>query len=517
MTAAQKTIAGRVDSLPGTPPALDMQGIGKAFDGKPALDDATFTLEWGEVHAIVGENGAGKSTLMNVATGVYAADAGQQSINGAAIAPRSPTEATVAGLGMVHQHFRLVESFTVAENVLLGLGRKSRVRSASEAAALVTAKSAEIGLPVDPHRIVADLSIADRQRAEIVKVLLLGARILVLDEPTAVLTEDEARALLDFVRRLARQGNAVVLITHKFREVAAFCDRITIMRHGKTVLSGAPVEAISEEEVARLIVGETLATDGRPASQPGAVCLSIKALSLPARAHGQGLHALALELREAEVLGIAGVGGNGQEELVACLGGLQWPASGEIHLGGRDIVTATPHERRRAGLRVIPSDRFATGMIRELSIADNMALTRVSEGAFGGPLFLRRDRMRKRAEMMIEAFDIRGATPDRSAALLSGGNAQKVLLSRELDPGMKVLVAHSPSRGLDMKATHFVRTAIRQAVEKGAACLLISEDLHEVLSLSHRVAVMNRGTIVGCRAADDVTPEWIGALLAGHA
>lgn len=501
---------------PGTPPALDLKGIDKAFDGKPALVDASFSLEWGEVHAIVGENGAGKSTLMNVAAGVYAADGGEQTIDGEARSPRGPMEATAAGLGMVHQHFRLVQSFTVSENILLSLGRDSKIRTPAQAAAAIAAKAVEVGLPVDPHRVVADLSTAERQRVEIVRVLLLGARILILDEPTAVLTEEEAKMLLSFVRRLARQGHAVVLITHKFREVAGFCDRITIMRHGKTVLAGAQVADLDEGEVARLMVGEALAVSERPRSSPGVVHLSVSCLTRKPDRFGQGLNALNLELQAGEVLGIAGVGGNGQEELVACLTGLSRPDDGSIHLGGRDLTGASPRERREAGLRFIPSDRFETGLIRELSIAENLALTQVSKGNFGGPLFLDRKRMQQAAAASIEGFDIRGAAPGRTAALLSGGNAQKVLLARELDAGMKVLVAHSPSRGLDMKATLFVRNAIKQAVEGGAACLLISEDLNEVLSLSHRVAVMNRGAIAGCRAIGEVTPQWIGALLAGH-
>lgn len=517
MTSAGREAAGREDIPSGTPLALDLKGIDKAFDGRPALEDACFDLAWGEVHAIVGENGAGKSTLMNVAAGVYAADAGEQTIDGVATSPRSPMEATAAGLGMVHQHFRLVESFSVAENVLLSLGRRSAVRSVAQASAVIAAKAEEIGLPVDPGRIVADLSTAERQRAEIVRVLLLGARILVLDEPTAVLTEDEAKALLSFVRRLARQGHAVVLITHKFREVAGFCDRITIMRHGRTVLAGAAVADLDEGEVARLMVGETLATGGRPTSTPGAVSLAVSDLTLSAGPHGQGLVSIGFDLRAGEVLGIAGVGGNGQEELVSCLIGLARQELGRMQLAGREVAGASPRERRRAGLRVIPSDRFASGLIREFTIADNLALSSVSEGAFGGPLFLDRARMRETAEAAIGAFDIRGAAPTRQTGLLSGGNAQKVLLARELDAGMKVLVAHSPSRGLDMKATQFVRSAIREAVEGGAACLLISEDLQEVLSLSHRVAVMNRGAIAGCRGIGEVTPEWIGALLAGHA
>ena len=517
MTLQAKEQEGWPAVAAGQPPALEMRAVSKAFDGKPALIDAFFDLAWGEVHAIVGENGAGKSTLMNVAAGVYAADSGEQAVDGESISPRSPSEATAAGIGMVHQHFRLVDSFTVAENVLLGLGRHATIRSIAQAASAIRAKSTEIGLPVDPLRVVSTLSIAERQRAEIVKVLLLGARILVLDEPTAVLTEEEAEALLSFIRRLAGQGHAIVLITHKFREVAAFCDRITIMRHGKTVLAGTVVADISETDVGRLMVGETLASGAPPVWVPGEVYLRVSGLSSHDGTEGQGITDMSFDLRAGEVLGIAGVGGNGQEALVSCMLGLSAPADGQILIGDVDITTATPRERRLAGLRVVPADRFATGLIRDLSIAENLALTRVCDGEFGSPLLLRRKRMRLNAESAIKEFDIRGASPARSTALLSGGNAQKVLLARELDRDMTVLVAHSPSRGLDIKSTQFVRAAIQRAVENGAACLLISEDLQEILSLSHRVAVMNRGTIVGSCDASDVTSDWIGALLAGHA
>ncbi|WP_237151762.1 ABC transporter ATP-binding protein [Oryzibacter oryziterrae] len=496
----------------GTPPALDLRGICKAFDGKPALDDAHFSLAWGEVHALVGENGAGKSTLMNVATGVYAADHGSQIVDGSELSPRSPQEATDAGIGMVHQHFRLVDRFSVAENVLLTLG--GRVRSLRAAADLIAAKAREVGLDVDPFRQVSTLSIAERQRVEILKVLLLGARIIILDEPTAVLTEEESSALLVFTRRLADADHAVVLITHKLKEVAAHTDRITVMRHGKTVLAGAPMAEVSEAEVGRLIVGEAVVAAARPQSRPGEERLVVRGLGFDGQKRGG---AVELTLRAGEVLGLAGVGGNGQEQLVACLAGTLAASAGSFTLSGVDVTRATPSRRRDLGLRVIPASRFATGLVRQMSIAENLAMTNVRTGHFGGRWFLDRRRMKAAALAAIERFDIRGAGPNRRTELLSGGNAQKVLLARELDDGLKVLIAHSPSRGLDVKASEFVRDAIRAAVEAGAACLLISEDLQEVMGLSHRVAVMNGGVIAGNRPIADVTPEWIGALLTGHA
>lgn len=517
--AATLTAAGGSLHRPnerGLPPALEMQGISKAFDGKPALVDAGFSLAWGEVHALVGENGAGKSTLMNVATGVYAADTGIQNIDGAAVSLRGPADATAAGLGMVHQHFRLVSRFTVAENVLLALGKRAAVRSVREAAALIEAKGREIGLGVRPDAIVADLSIADRQRTEILKVLLLGARIVILDEPTAVLTEGESEALLTFTRRLADQGHAVVLITHKLREVAARSDRVTVMRQGRTIVAGVPTASMKIDEIARQVVGSEVARVDRPVSVPGPERLRIEALSI---AHADGtrpVDGLSLVLRAGEVLGVAGVGGNGQQELVDCLAGMVPLQSGRIAIDGRDIASLPIAARRGLGLRVVPSDRFATGMVRELTVAENLALTGVPAGRFGG-LFVRRAPMRAEAREAIERFDIHGAAPGRSTGLLSGGNAQKVLLARELDSGLKVLVAHSPARGLDVKATRAVHAFVKAAVEKGAGCLLISEDLEEVLAMSHRVAVMNRGRIAGEMPVEEATADRLGALMIGHA
>ncbi|MBT9386015.1 ATP-binding cassette domain-containing protein [Pseudooceanicola sp. CBS1P-1] len=501
----------------GRAPALLMRDIDKAFDGHPALTGAGFRLEYGHVHALVGENGAGKSTIMNVATAVYAADAGEVIVDGYGTALRTPAEALSAGLGMVHQHFRLVGRFTVAENVALALGGAGQPCSLSEAARRVREKAAELDFRLDPHARVERLSIAEQQRAEVLRVLLLGARILILDEPTAVLTAAEARALLALVRRLADEGRAVALVTHKLHEVAGYCDRVTIMRQGRTVLAAAEVAGADLNDFARLAVGE-LPDTPRPAPvTPGAPLLEIENLSVRRGDGSAAVEGLSLSLRAGEILGIAGVGGNGQPELVDCLSGLSPAVAGTVRLAGQEATRAPVRRRRRAGLAVIPADRSDSALIGGLPLAQNLALTGVWRGAFGPFWWLNKARMRRAAETAITERDIRGGGVATPAGLLSGGNAQKLLLARELGPGARVIVAHSPSRGLDLRATRAVHDALRQAVREGAACLLISEDLEEIMTLSNRIAVMNHGRLSAPMPVAEASAQALGALMAGHA
>ncbi|NIZ07812.1 ABC transporter ATP-binding protein [Pseudooceanicola sp. HF7] len=519
MTPKPKTPIARPGAHPasGRAPALLLRGIDKSFDGHRALQGASFRLGWGEVHALVGENGAGKSTIMNVATAVYAADAGEVIVDGRDVPLRGPADAMAAGLGMVHQHFRLVGSFTVAENVALALRGAGNNVTLPEAARLLSDRADELGFRLDAGARIDELSIAERQRAEILKVLLLGAGILILDEPTAVLTAEEARALLTLVRALAREGHAVVLITHKLREVAAYSDRITVMRQGRTVLDAAPSEGLDMGEVARLAVGEMPPTPPRVTARPGAPLLRIAGLSARRADGSPALDGLALDLAEGEVLGIAGVGGNGQSELVDLLSGLRRPDAGTIRLGPHDLVGASPARRRAEGLRVIPADRFDSAMAPGLTLAENLALTGVSSGRFGSRWLLDRARMRREAERLIAANEGRGGGPGTKAALLSGGNAQKLLLAREVSSDARLLVAHSPSRGLDLRATQAVHQAIADGVARGMACLLISEDLEEIMSLSSRVCAINNGRLSAPMPVAEVTPERLGALLVGHA
>jgi simple sugar transport system ATP-binding protein len=513
----QPALSGGAEQPHRLRPALSLDRITKSFGERKVLDEAGFTVRWGEVHALLGENGAGKSTIMNVATGVYAADEGEVAVDEQEVAIRGPADAARAGIGMVHQHFRLVNCFSVAENILLAAGKLvpgvTNLRSAARA---VEAKGREVGLTVRANARIDDLSVAERQRVEILKVLILGARIVILDEPTAVLTDDEARSLLVFVRRLAQAGCAVVLITHKLREVLDHSDRVTVMRQGKTVLADAQTAGLDASELARQMVGDRVARITPVNVAPGADRLTLRNLTVPRRDGTVGIEDVSLTLRAGEILGIAGVGGNGQQQLADGLIGLDPAAAGQVLIGTDDITHLSVAQRRARGLRIIPSDRFASGLVGDLTVAENLGLTMLRQGSLNRGLLIDRAALRQRAEAAITAYSIAGAAPNRTSRLLSGGNAQKLILAREIDPDLTVLVAHSPTRGLDVKACLFVHEAIKACVEAGAACLLISEDLEEVLSLSTRVAVMCAGRIAGEMPIEQATSERIGRLMMGH-
>ena len=512
--------SGQPLASPASAPALELRNIRKSFGSNRALDDASISIDWGEVHALLGENGAGKSTIMNVASGIYAADDGHILIDGEKARIQNPLDATRYGIGMVHQHFRLVRNFTVAQNILLACeGRDVGIRTIRDASREVAAMGERVGLRADPAVPVARLSVAEQQQVEILKVLLLGARIVILDEPTAVLTEQEAESVLAFVRTLARQGHAVVLITHKLREVTGSSDRVTVMRHGKVILNAVEAPGLGADDLARAMVGEEIATVKPPTADTARERLRISGLSVPARPgeSGVGLSDLDLTVFGGEVLGVAGVSGNGQQQLADCLLGLLAPASGSLQLDGVEVGHAGMHARRSLGLRGIPADRFGAGLVEELSVAENFGMTGVRDGTFGrGPRFSRRTMVR-RAAAAIDRMNIMGAAPGSLTRLLSGGNAQKLLLARELDGSGSILLAHSPTRGLDVRACHAVHTLIRNAANAGMACLLISEDLEEILALSSRIVVLSRGEITASFAAGSATRTDIGRAMLGHA
>lgn len=497
--------------------ALSLRNITKSFDGKPALNSASFSVNWGEVHALLGENGAGKSTIMNVAAGIYYPDAGELHVNGEKQIIHSPAEATRLGIGMVHQHFRLVKRFTVGQNILLCCGKQLGISTQRQAIDAIESKAQEIGFDVRTDAVVGELSIAEQQRVEIIKVLLLGAKVVVLDEPTAVLTDQESRAVLEFAGRLAKIGHAVILITHKLREVTSYSNRVTVMRRGSTVLSGADTSTLDANKLARYMVGELMGRVQTVKKSSGAICLKVSNLSVSDIGGGIGVKNVSLSVNHGEILGIVGVGGNGQQQLADALTGLAPCSNGQIHLQGEDITFAPVTSRRLMGMRAVPSDRFASGLISAMTVSENLSMTSIATGRSGNWFFLNRDNMKQEAELAINQHNILGASPTRPVKLLSGGNAQKLLLARELTEDASVLIVHSPTRGLDVKACHFIHSLIKSSVEAGVACLLISEDLEEVLTLSGRIAVMSRGTIVGEFPASEATSEKLGMLMMGHA
>ncbi|MBZ9556460.1 MULTISPECIES: ABC transporter ATP-binding protein [unclassified Modicisalibacter] len=498
---------------------LTLSAIDKRFDVHRVLDAASFELAEGEVHALLGENGAGKSTLMNILIGVYSADAGTLTLDGQPLRIAGPADSARQGIGMVHQHFRLVDRLTLTENLLLAADDRPALQRRSAARETLLATAREVGFTLDPDCPVGELSVAEKQRAEICKVLALGARILILDEPTAVLTDAEATAMLGAIRRMAASGRSIILITHKLREVVGFSHRVTIMRRGETVAAGLDTATLSIEKIASLMMG-TNASRVAPDKAPGHVRAQGPDLLAVAHLHARrddGAPALAdvsLRVRAGEILGLAGVGGNGQHELVETLCGLRSASAGSVMIDGADALGLSPRKRRRLGLRVIPADRMATALVSELDIAANLALTSVVDGRFG-QLWLDRRRMARDARGRIEQHEIAGARPRGRMGLLSGGNAQKVLLAREIDTGMKLLLAHSPTRGLDIRAAAAVHRRLREAAADGAACLLVSEDVEEIMALSDRICVISAGRITGELPGDACAAD-IGRLILGH-
>ncbi|HEX8595743.1 MAG TPA: ABC transporter ATP-binding protein [Pseudomonas sp.] len=498
--------------------AIQLTGISKSFDGFKALSDAHFTAKWGEVHALLGENGAGKSSLMNIAAGLYAPESGSLSIDDNPVQLHGPKDATRYRIGMVHQHFKLVRPFTVAQNILLGLppsaGQGSYTRRLQTLEQQISAKAQELGFAIDPRQTIETLSIAEQQRVEILKVLLAGARILILDEPTAVLTDQEAEGLLSTVQSFARQGAAVILVTHKMSDVKRYADRVTVMRGGRTVETLDP-HSVSVDELVRLTVGESAPVQQYPMAAAGEARLTVRNLTSVA---GQGLLAgVNMTLYAGQIYGIAGVGGNGQSELANALMGLPQPTHGEILLQGfGDLRLASPERRRDLRIASIPADRYGAALAGSLSVAENFGIGQIHSGRYGSFLRLRSKQLEQDAAEAISAFDVQGVRSlQQKAALLSGGNAQKLVIAREFSRDPQLVLVHSPSRGLDARATAAVHGRLRAARDAGAAVLVISEDLDEVLALADRIGVMNSGRIVAQfeRPADR---QAIGKAMVSH-
>jgi ABC-type uncharacterized transport system ATPase subunit len=496
---------------------LELSRIRKTFGDFFALDDASFELQRGEVHALLGENGAGKSSLMNIAAGLYTADAGTCSIGGVEVHLSGPRDARAAGVAMVQQHFQLVQTCSVVENVLLANPARDYRSGLSKAAAEIRRFGAELGFELDPQAPVYALSLAEQQRVEILKVLIAGARVIILDEPTAVIAEDEADRLLDMLRGLATRGAGVVLVTHKLREVSRAADRVTIMRGGRTIGTFGAT-ALAPAEMARLIVGTDVATSVRQSRRAGDRRLNVAGLKCT-RADGlETVNDVNFIVRGYEIFGIAGVSGNGQSELMDALMGTRPPSAGQVEVVGLgELSTLPPHVRRGHGIAVIPADRYRHALASGLSVQDNYVVGHIGSGQYGGVTRIHFSDMRRDTESALAGFEVQGVRSLRQkAALLSGGNAQKLVLARELRDRPQVVFAHNPSRGLDLRACAAVQRRLLAARDEGAAVVLISEDLDEIISLSDRIAVLSRGRFVA-EFDGQVDRHAIGQAMTGHA
>ena len=500
-----------------TAPLLGVRGVGKRFGAIQALAHVDLDFRAGEIHALLGENGAGKSTLMNVLAGLLRPDTGSILLDGAAVTFASARAARRAGIGMVHQHFTLVDALSVAENLALSLPRQSRFRfdagaAATEARALAERVGLELSAPDTP---VAQLPVGARQRLEILKALAGGGRVLILDEPTAVLTPQEVRPLFAMLRQLREQRQAVIFITHKLREVKAVADRVTVMRRGR-VVGTYDVSTISESAMAELMVGAVASpsTQALRGSVDGTVVLRVSEISARDTRGVLALQDVSFEVRAGEILGIAGVDGNGQRELFEVLVGLMRPAVGTISVTGQPLTDFTPLAALAAGIGHIPPDRHREGLVLPMSVQENFLLSRNLLDRFSRHGMLRRESARRFAAELAEQYALRFASLDAPVRSLSGGNQQRVVVARTLAEQPQVLVTVNPTRGLDFAAAAAVTAALQAAARRGCAVVVISTDLDEVTELSDRVRVLSRGRL-SAALQPPIDPEHLGLLMAG--
>jgi general nucleoside transport system ATP-binding protein len=497
-------------------PVLELRGITKRFPGIVANDDVSFDLRRGEVHALLGENGAGKSTLMNVLYGLYRPDEGEILIDGKPAEIASTRAAIENGVGMVHQHFMLIPVMTVAENIVLATEpvRNGVFLDYAAAEERVRELSERFGLAVDPRAVVEKISVGQQQRVEILKALYRGADILVLDEPTAVLTPQEAHELFGIIRSLTEQGKSIIFISHKLKEVTEIADRVTVLRRGKKVET-LPAAGATEQSLARLMVGrEVLLRVDKARAKPGEPLLRVDDLHVVDDRGVDKVRGVSFVVNAGEIVGIAGVDGNGQSELIDAITGLRKPASGRVVVGGHDVTHAGPKESLDAGLGHIPEDRQRRGLVLDFSLAENLALHDYDAQPASRLGWLFPKRMVARARTLLQEFDVRGGGPQTQASGLSGGNQQKVVLAREIDRNPQVLIAAQPTRGLDVGAIEFVHRRLIEERDEGRGVLLVSLELDEIQSLSDRILAMYEGQIVG-EFEPGVSDEELGVAMTG--
>jgi len=504
---------------------IEMKGITKRFLGVVANDHIDFDIKAGEIHALLGENGAGKTTLMNILYGFLQPDEGEIRIHGKKMTLKSPKDAIDLGIGMVHQHFTLIDSLTVIENIILGIkSTRGIFLDIDLAEKRIIELSKKYGLKVDPRAKIWQLSVGERQRVEIINALYRGAQVLILDEPTSVLALAEVKELSKILQRMAREGLAIIpFITHKLPEVMAISDRVTVLRKGR-VVSRVKIKRTNERDLAKKMVGrEVLLRVKRRRTKSGRVVLEVKNLEALSDKGLPALKNVSFSIREGEILGIAGVSGNGQRELAEVLTGLRRATGGKVSVRGKDMTNSPSKKIIDQGVGHIPEDRLEMGLIQDFSVAENVIIERHSESPFAyrwflpfdKKWFLNRHEVRKLVRELISEYDIKTPSEDAPTMTLSGGNLQRLILARELSRNPKLLIANQPTRGLDIGATEFVRKKLMEQKGKRMAILLISEDLDEIMSMSDRIAVMYEGRIVETIPAARAKIEDIGAMMAG--
>lgn len=495
--------------------AVKMEGIVKRFPGVLANDHVDFEVRTGEVHALLGENGAGKTTLMSILAGIYRADAGNIYINSRRVHIKSPRDAIKEGVGMIHQNFLLINSHSVAENITLGYDRPRFLLKRKKLEQEIQEIGQQFGLEVDPQAKIWQLSVGEQQRVEILKMLYRGAKILILDEPTAVLTPQEVQELFSTLRRMAQAGHAVVFISHKLDEVMRISDRITVLRKGRKVATLATRDT-NPGELARLMVGREVFFDIKKSPpKPGEEVLAIRDLHALSDKGLPALKGVSLSVYSGEILGIAGVAGNGQKELAEVISGLRPAKGGKVLICGKDLTSVPPRRVIEEKVAYIPEDRKGVGTVGNLSVLDNLILKDYRRAPFSSGTFLNLRYIRDHASSLVEKFQIITPTLETSAKLLSGGNLQRLILAREISCSPKLMIAVHPTRGLDVSATESVHRMLLEQRENGAAILLISEDLDELTAISDRLAVIYEGEIMGIVKPKEVTLEEIGLMMAG--
>ena len=497
---------------------IEMRHITKTFPGIKANDDITLQLRRGEIHALLGENGAGKSTLMSVLFGLYQPDSGEIYKDGKKVNIKNPNDANDLGIGMVHQHFKLVEVFSVLDNIILGAeDTKMGVLKKKEAREKVVRLSEKYGLRVDPDALIEDISVGMQQRVEILKMLYRDNDILIFDEPTAVLTPQEIDELMEIMRGFAKEGKSILFITHKLNEIMAVADRCSVLRKGK-YMGTVDIANTSKEELSRMMVGRDVSfTVDKKDIDVGSVVLEVRGVTVPSKRHKKNaVKDVSFEVRAGEIVCLAGIEGNGQTEFVAALTGLEKMSSGRIRLNGKDITHYSIRDRAKAGVSHIPEDRHKHGLVLDYTLEDNMVLQRYWEPAFQEAGFIKKKEVRRYAEKLIEQYDVRsGQGPVTIARSMSGGNQQKAIVAREIDRGTDLLVAVQPTRGLDVGAIEYIHKQIVSVRDNHKAVLLVSLELEEVMNLSDRILVMYEGEIVGEFDPKTTTVQELGLYMAG--